>query len=67
MKSVRKIPSRKNLITDEAIALRDYVEKVEADYIKYILEDNNNNIEQSSEVLGISRPTLYAKVKKFGL
>src|SRR5699024_8279123 len=57
----------KKLINEEAIALRDYIEKVEADYIKYILEDNNNNIEQSSEVLGISSPTLYAKVKKFGL
>lgn len=62
-----KSTAPKNIINDETIALRDYVEKVEADYIKYILEDNNNNIEQSSEVLGISRPTLYAKVKKFGL
>lgn len=56
-----------NIVTDEIIELKDYVEKIEADYIKYILEDNNNNIEKSSEVLGISRPTLYAKVKKFGL
>ena len=57
----------KNMITDEKIELKDYVEKIEADYIKYILEKNNNNIEKSSEILGISRPTLYAKVKKFGL
>lgn len=57
----------KNIITDETIELKDYVEKIEADYIKYILVENNNNIEKSSEILGISRPTLYAKVKKFGL
>ncbi len=57
----------KNIIASETIELKDYVEKIEADYIKYILEENNNNIEKSSEVLGISRPTLYAKVKKFGL
>lgn len=57
----------KNIITDEKIELKDYVEKIEANYIKYILEENNNNIEKSSEILGISRPTLYAKVKKFGL
>ena len=57
----------KNIITDETIELKDYVEKIEADYIKYILDENNNNIEKSSEILGISRPTLYAKVKKFGL
>lgn len=57
----------KNIITDEKIELKDYVEKIEANYIKYILEENNNNIEKSSETLGISRPTLYAKVKKFGL
>lgn len=57
----------KNIITDETIELKDYVEKIEADYIKYILDENNNNIEKSSEILGISRPTLYAKIKKFGL
>ena len=57
----------KIIITDETIELKDYVEKIEADYIKYILDENNNNIEKSSEILGISRPTLYAKVKKFGL
>ena len=56
-----------NIVTNEIIELKDYVEKIEADYIKYILEDNNNNIEKTSEILGISRPTLYAKVKKFGL
>src|SRR5699024_3804342 len=57
----------KNIITDETIELKDYVEKIEADYIKYIFDENNNNIEKFSEIIGISRPTLYAKVKKFGL
>lgn len=60
-------PTPKNIISNETIELKDYVEKIEANYIKYILEENNNNIEKSSEILGISRPTLYAKVKKFNL
>src|SRR5699024_12505648 len=36
----------KNIITDETIELKDYVEKIEADYIKYILVENNNRSEE---------------------
>lgn len=60
-------PTSSNFINNEDIELKDYVDKIEAEYIKHILDENNHNIEKSSEILGISRPTLYAKVKKFNL
>lgn len=60
-------PTPPSFIGNEEIELKDYVDKIEAEYIKHILNDNNHNIEKSSEILGISRPTLYAKVKKFNL
>lgn len=68
LKEVGENPSpSNNIISNEAVELKDYVEKIEADYIKYVLDENNNNIGKASDILGISRPTLYAKVKKFGL
>lgn len=51
----------------EELELKDYVEKIEADYIRHVLEENGQNVERASKALGISRPTLYAKVKRFGL
>ena len=49
------------------LELKDYIDQLEADYIKQVIESNNHNIERSSQILGISRPTLYAKIKKFNL
>ena len=49
------------------LELKDYINHIEADYIKQVMESNNHNIEKSSQILGISRPTLYAKIKKFNL
>lgn len=49
----------------ENLKLKDYMHKVETEYIKYIVEQNGHNIEKSSHVLGVSRPTLYAKMRKF--
>lgn len=55
------------LPVEEEIELKDYVEQMEAEYIRHVLDNNGHNIEQASRALGISRPTLYAKVKKFNL
>lgn len=52
---------------NEEMELKDYVDKIEADYISHVLEDNNHNIERASKALGISRPTLYAKIKRYNL
>ncbi|CEI81798.1 sigma-54-dependent Fis family transcriptional regulator [Oceanobacillus oncorhynchi subsp. incaldanensis] len=49
----------------ENLNLKDYIHKVEAEYIKYIVDQNDHNIEKSSHDLGISRPTLYSKMRKF--
>lgn len=49
------------------LQLKDYIDQVEADYIRQVIESNDSNIEKSSRILGISRPTLYAKIKKFNL
>ncbi|CAM4309576.1 sigma-54 interaction domain-containing protein [Lacicoccus alkaliphilus] len=49
------------------IELKEYVDRVEADYIRRVLENHDHNIEKSSIALGVSRPTLYAKIKKFNL
>lgn len=49
------------------IELKDYVDRIEADYIRQVIENNDHNIEKSAMSLGISRPTLYAKIKKFKL
>jgi transcriptional regulator with PAS, ATPase and Fis domain len=54
-------------LPQEDIQLRDFVDQTEADYLKHTLEKYDNNIEQASKVLGISRPTLYAKIKKYEL
>lgn len=48
-------------------SLKNYMNEVEGDFIKNALKANEYNIEQTSRVLGISRPTLYAKMRKFEL
>ncbi|MCD2138212.1 sigma-54 interaction domain-containing protein [Salinicoccus halitifaciens] len=49
------------------VELKEYVDRLEADYIRQVIENNDHNIEKSAAVLGISRPTLYSKIKKFKL
>lgn len=49
------------------LPLKPYMEQVESEYIRQILNKNNHNIDQSSKALNISRPTLYAKMRKFNL
>jgi transcriptional regulator of acetoin/glycerol metabolism len=41
--------------------------EIEADHIAHALEATGGNIKQTAELLGISRTTLYAKIKSHGL
>lgn len=43
------------------------VGEVERSIIKIVLEETNNNLLASSKMLGISRSTLYRKIKELGL
>ncbi|MDH4200149.1 MAG: sigma 54-interacting transcriptional regulator [Spirochaetia bacterium] len=40
---------------------------IEREYIKYILNHNYNNIAESARILGITRKTLYQKLKKYSI
>ncbi len=48
---------------DSAASLHD----VEANHIRQLLQQHNNNRRQVAEALGISERTLYRKLKRFGL
>jgi len=50
-------------VVDTASSLLD----VEAQHIRQLLQQHNNNRRQVAETLGISERTLYRKLKKFGL
>lgn len=41
------------------------LEDLERDYIVYLLKATRRNLKKTSEILGISRTTLYNKIKKF--
>lgn len=43
------------------------LKNMEKDTIKSVLEKNNGNISQAAQLLGISRNTLYRKMKRYGL
>ena len=43
------------------------VEEVERSIIKIVLEETHGNLLASSKMLGISRSTLYRKIKELGI
>lgn len=43
------------------------LEDLEKEYISYVLAQTKNNLKRSSEILGVSRTTLYNKLAKYGL
>ncbi len=45
--------------------LKDQIEEVEANYIKKVLLNNNNNISRAAHSLGISRQSLQYRLRKF--
>jgi DNA-binding NtrC family response regulator len=50
--------NRENLVT---------LDGLEKDYIAYLLKVTRNNLKQAAKILGISRTTLYNKLKRHGL
>jgi len=57
-----EIPEAKN----EELKLST-LEEVEREHIKRIIDYTNNNRTKASEILGISRVNLIAKIKKYGI
>lgn len=43
------------------------LESIKADYFKKVFKDTNGNISKMSNILGISRPTVYKLIEKYGL
>lgn len=43
------------------------MEDVERDHIRHVVESCSGNITRAAEILGITRATLYAKMRKYGL
>ncbi len=48
-------------------SLADYVRQCERDYIRRVLNDNDGRIADTAGALGISRKTLWEKMRKLGL
>jgi DNA-binding NtrC family response regulator len=59
-------PRRKRgpVLDRESLTTLDDLEK---DYVVYVLNQTNQNLKRTSEILGISRTTLYNKLAKYGL
>lgn len=43
------------------------LDDLERDYIVYLLKTTRQNLKKTSEILGISRTTLYNKIRKYGI
>jgi two-component system NtrC family response regulator len=54
-------------VNPEIRSLKDAKESIEKEMVIFSLERNEGNIAKSAEELGISRPTLYDLMKKYGL
>lgn len=66
---VRKRPKTNDLVSlmDEFKTYHDFKEFSESFFIRYKLEENDWNISQTAELLGLQRSHLYQKIKKFNL
>lgn len=51
----------------EEQSLSDYIHQCERDYIRRALSDNNGKIADTASALGISRKTLWEKMRRLGL
>ena len=59
------MPQRK--VNSDIRTLKEAKESVEKEIVVFSLERNEGNIAKSAEEMGISRPTLYDLMKKYGL
>ena len=62
-----KSKKTENTIQKQSVELSSFRNKQEADFIIETLQSTGNNIRKTAELLGISRPYLYQKMKKLGL
>lgn len=58
---------KERFITSARLTLRDAREMVEREMVIAAIKKQRNNMAKAAEVLGISRPTLYDLVKKYGI
>lgn len=58
---------RDRFITSARLTLRDAREMVEREMVVAAIKKQRNNMAKAAETLGISRPTLYDLVKKYGI
>jgi two-component system NtrC family response regulator len=54
-------------ISDSSLGLKEAREQFEKEYVQKALQKSNFVISTAAELLGISRPTLYDMIKKFGI
>ena len=57
----------KTIICNSKVKMDSWSEVDEKERINKILEENSGNVSRTAELLGISRPTLYKKIKKYNL
>lgn len=57
----------KTIICNSKVKMNSWSEADEKERINKILEENSGNVSRTAELLGISRPTLYKKIKKYNL
>ena len=51
----------------EALNLREVRDRAEKDAVIRVLARTNGNMTRAAELLGVSRPTLYDLINRFGL
>jgi two-component system NtrC family response regulator len=54
-------------IESESLNLRHVREEADKRALKYALSSVDNNVSKASEILGVSRPTLYDLMNKYGI
>jgi len=65
--SIDEDPSESNAEAAHAITLKDRMAAVERGFIVEELERCQHNVSEAARRLGVSRPTLYEKLKRYGL
>ena len=58
---------KKSGVLSEASNLADYISFREEEFLRHMVEKNKGNISSTAKALGISRVTLYSKLKKYGI
>ena len=62
-----ELPSKDDEVEQEPFNLREVREKAESRAIMRALARTDGNVSKTSELLGVTRPTLYNLMKKYGI